>query len=209
MGRVDRARDTKLGGAWRSKSSPIRCRPPITCPASSGRPDLAALNHRTSPRLTEWRTLTATWLWAMELVEGPTLADRLIEGRLAVAEVLPIARQIVEALEAVTNRASSTATEPANVKGTSRRHREGARLRAGQGARASGSVNRFFFVHVADVGQSRCDAGRSDSGNSRVHESGAGQGQGSGQAQRRVGVRLRALGEGPFRPETSIMCAFP
>jgi serine/threonine protein kinase len=35
----------------------------------------------------------------MELVEGPTLADRLEQGRLPVDESLSIARQIAEALE--------------------------------------------------------------------------------------------------------------
>ncbi|MGE0641027.1 MAG: protein kinase [Thermoanaerobaculia bacterium] len=35
----------------------------------------------------------------MELVEGPTLAERLADGPLALAEALPIARQIAEALE--------------------------------------------------------------------------------------------------------------
>ncbi len=36
----------------------------------------------------------------MELVEGPTLADRIAQGRIPVEEALPIARQIAEALEA-------------------------------------------------------------------------------------------------------------
>src|SRR5690242_17868256 len=35
----------------------------------------------------------------MELVEGPTLADRLARGPMALEEVLSIARQIAEALE--------------------------------------------------------------------------------------------------------------
>ena len=35
----------------------------------------------------------------MELVEGPTLADRIAQGPIAVAEALSIARQIAEALE--------------------------------------------------------------------------------------------------------------
>lgn len=35
----------------------------------------------------------------MELVEGPTLADRLIAGRLSLQESLPIAKQICDALE--------------------------------------------------------------------------------------------------------------
>ena len=37
---------------------------------------------------------------ALELVEGPTLADRLREGAIPLGEALPIARQIAEALEA-------------------------------------------------------------------------------------------------------------
>ena len=36
----------------------------------------------------------------MELVEGPTLADRIAQGPIPVDEALPIARQIAEALEA-------------------------------------------------------------------------------------------------------------
>jgi serine/threonine-protein kinase len=36
----------------------------------------------------------------MELVEGPTLADRIAQGLVPVDEALPIAKQIAEALEA-------------------------------------------------------------------------------------------------------------
>ena len=36
----------------------------------------------------------------LELVEGPTLADRISQGPIPLEEVLPIARQIAEALEA-------------------------------------------------------------------------------------------------------------
>ena len=36
----------------------------------------------------------------MELVEGPTLADRIAQGPVPVDKVLPIAKQICEALEA-------------------------------------------------------------------------------------------------------------
>src|SRR5882672_8128605 len=36
----------------------------------------------------------------MELVEGPTLADRIAQGPIPIDEALPIARQIAEALEA-------------------------------------------------------------------------------------------------------------
>jgi hypothetical protein len=35
----------------------------------------------------------------MELVEGPTLADRIAQGAIPMDEALPIAKQIAEALE--------------------------------------------------------------------------------------------------------------
>src|SRR4029078_8224510 len=40
----------------------------------------------------------------LELVEGPTLADRIARGPIPVDEALPIARQIAEALEAAHER---------------------------------------------------------------------------------------------------------
>ena len=36
----------------------------------------------------------------MELVEGPTLADRIAKGAIPFEEALPIAKQIADALEA-------------------------------------------------------------------------------------------------------------
>ena len=35
----------------------------------------------------------------MELVEGPTLADRIAQGAMPIEEALPIAKQIAEGLE--------------------------------------------------------------------------------------------------------------
>ena len=45
----------------------------------------------------------------MELVEGPTLADRIAQGPIPIDEALPIAKQIAEALEAAHSKASSIA----------------------------------------------------------------------------------------------------
>jgi hypothetical protein len=42
----------------------------------------------------------------MELVEGPTLADRIAQGPIGVADVLPIARQVADALEAAASDAT-------------------------------------------------------------------------------------------------------
>src|SRR5262249_6883913 len=54
---------------------------------------------------------------AMELVEGPTLADRIARGAIALDEALPIARQIADALEAATEHGIIPRNlEPANIK---------------------------------------------------------------------------------------------
>ena len=53
----------------------------------------------------------------MELVEGPTLADRIAEARFPLDEALPIARQIADALEAAHEQGIiHRDLKPANVK---------------------------------------------------------------------------------------------
>src|SRR5262245_24984032 len=53
----------------------------------------------------------------LELVEGPTLADRIAQGRIPLDEALPIARQIAEALEAAHERGIiHRDLKPANIK---------------------------------------------------------------------------------------------
>ena len=53
----------------------------------------------------------------MELVEGPTLADRIAQGPIPVDEALPIAKQITEALEAAHEQGIiHRDLKPANIK---------------------------------------------------------------------------------------------
>ena len=53
----------------------------------------------------------------LELVDGPTLADRIAQGSIAVDEALPIAKQIAEALEAAHEQGTiHRDLKPANVK---------------------------------------------------------------------------------------------
>ena len=55
----------------------------------------------------------------MELVEGPTLADRIARGPIPVGEALSIARQIAEALEAAHEQGIvHRDLKPANIKVT-------------------------------------------------------------------------------------------
>src|SRR3989454_5139812 len=53
----------------------------------------------------------------MELVEGPTLAERIAEGAIPLAEALPLARQIADALEAAHEKGIiHRDLKPANIK---------------------------------------------------------------------------------------------
>ena len=71
----------------------------------------------------------------MELVEGPTLAERIAQGPIPLDEALPIAKQIAEALEAAHEQGIiHRDLKPANIKVATRRHGEGAGLRAREGS---------------------------------------------------------------------------
>ena len=61
---------------------------------------LAALNHPNIAIIHGLERGDGIRAPVMELVEGPTLADRIVRGRIAIDEALPIATQIAEALEA-------------------------------------------------------------------------------------------------------------
>jgi len=61
---------------------------------------LASLNHPNIAHVYGFEQSDGVQALVMELVEGPTLADRIVQGPIPVDEALPIAGQIAEALEA-------------------------------------------------------------------------------------------------------------
>src|SRR5262245_42759225 len=61
---------------------------------------LAALNHPNIAHIYGLERLDGVTALVMELVEGPTLAERIERGAIPVDEALPIAKQMIEALEA-------------------------------------------------------------------------------------------------------------
>jgi Tol biopolymer transport system component/predicted Ser/Thr protein kinase len=92
MGEVYQARDTRLGREVAIKVSAERFSERFEREAKA----IASLNH---PNICTLYDVGPNYL-VMELVEGPTLADELKNGPLALEEALGIARQIADALEA-------------------------------------------------------------------------------------------------------------
>jgi serine/threonine-protein kinase len=70
---------------------------------------LASLNHPNIAVVHGLEGVGDTRALVMELVDGPTLADRIALGPVPLDEALSIARQIADALNAATSRASSIA----------------------------------------------------------------------------------------------------
>src|SRR5262245_16595560 len=102
MGEVYRARDTKLGRDVAIKILPEAFSADGERQARFKREAqiLATLNHPNIAGiygLEEWNGIRAL---VLELVEGPTLADRISEGRISIDDAFSIARQIAAALEA-------------------------------------------------------------------------------------------------------------
>ena len=60
---------------------------------------LASLNHPNIAAIYGIEEAEGTRALVLELVEGPTLADRIAKGPVPLDEALPIAKQIAEALE--------------------------------------------------------------------------------------------------------------
>jgi eukaryotic-like serine/threonine-protein kinase len=119
MGEVYRAKDTKLNRDVALKVLPE---------AFTADPDrlgrfkreaqvLASLNHPNIAAIYGFEESAGIRALVLELVEGPTLADRIAHGPIPIDEALPVAKQIAEALEAAHEHGIiHRDLKPANVK---------------------------------------------------------------------------------------------
>jgi serine/threonine-protein kinase len=101
MGEVYRATDTNLKRAVAIKVLPASVAADAERLARLLREAevLASLNHPNIAAIYGLERSGATTALVMELVEGPTLADRIARGAIPLDEALPIAKQIAEALD--------------------------------------------------------------------------------------------------------------
>ena len=122
MGEVYRARDTKLNRDVALKVLPERfARDPDSLARFTREGHvLATLTHPNIAAVYGLEESSRTRALVLELVDGPTLADRIALGPIPVAEVLVLARHIAEAVEAAHEKGIiHRDLKPANIKITS------------------------------------------------------------------------------------------
>jgi eukaryotic-like serine/threonine-protein kinase len=102
MGEVYRARDTKLNRDVALKVLPeaFASDPERLARFQREAELLATLNHPNIAAIYGLEDSDGTRALVLELIEAPTLADRITKRPIPIEEALPIARQIAEALEA-------------------------------------------------------------------------------------------------------------
>jgi hypothetical protein len=119
MGEVYRARDTKLGRDVALKVLPelLAHDPDRLARLQREAKTLASLNHSNIGSIYGLEEAMGVTALVLELVEGPTLAERIGAGPIPLAEALTIARQITEALEAAHEKGIiHRDVKPANIK---------------------------------------------------------------------------------------------
>jgi eukaryotic-like serine/threonine-protein kinase len=119
MGEVYRATDTNLARQVAIKVLPEAVASDAERLARFDREakTLAALNHPNIAAIYGLEKNAGITALVMELVEGPTLADRIAQGRIPVDEGLLIAAQIAEALETAHEQGiMHRDLKPANIK---------------------------------------------------------------------------------------------
>jgi serine/threonine protein kinase len=119
MGEVYRARDTRLHRDVALKVLPelFAADPDRLARFKREAQLLASLNHPNIAAIHGFEEAGGVQALVLELVEGPTLADRIAQGPIPLDEALPIGRQIAEALEAAHEQGViHRDLKPANIK---------------------------------------------------------------------------------------------
>ena len=119
MGEVWQARDTKLDRDVALKVLPeaFTADPDRLARFEREAKVLASLNHPNIGSIYGLEEADGVRALVLELVEGPTLADRIKQGPIPIDEALPIAKQIAEALEAAHEQGViHRDLKPANIK---------------------------------------------------------------------------------------------
>jgi Tol biopolymer transport system component len=119
MGEVYRARDTRLDRDVAVKVLPesVIADPDRLARFEREAKVLASLNHPHIGAIYGIEEAAGVRALILELVEGPTLAERIARGPIPLDEAMPIARQIAEALEAAhENGVIHRDLKPANIK---------------------------------------------------------------------------------------------
>ena len=119
MGEVYRARDVDLNRevALKILPEPFALDPDRLARFKREAQVLASLNHPNIAAIHGFEESNGMQALVLELVEGPTLADRIAQGPVPIVEALPIARQIAEGLEAAHEQGIvHRDLKPANIK---------------------------------------------------------------------------------------------
>ena len=191
MGEVYRARDSQLNRDVALKVLPelFALDPDRLARFRREAQILASLNHPNIGAIYGLEDTDGIRALVLELVDGPTLADRIAQGPIPLHDALRIARQMCEALAAAHEQGViHRDLKPANIK-----------------LRPDGTVKVLDFglakVFVGDGSEAdlalthrhaEWDAGRGDPRDGRLHEPGAGARSDGRHAHRHLGVRLRA-----------------
>ena len=195
MGQVFRARDTRLNRDVALKILPdaVASDPDRLARFTREAQTLASLNHAHIAQIHGLEESGGVRALVMELVEGEDLSQLIGRGPIALADALPIAKQIAAALEAAHEQGIiHRDLKPANVK-----------------VRPDGTVKVLDFGlakamepagaavvacdAVTDDHHARHDTGGDDPRHRRLHEPGAGEGACGRSAERRLGVRRRLV----------------
>ena len=119
MGKVYRARDTTLRRdvALKILPEPFALDADRLARFTREAHVLASLNHPNIAAIYGFEASHGVQALVLELVEGPTLADRIAQGPIPIDETLPIARQIADAVEAAHEQGIvHRDLKPANIK---------------------------------------------------------------------------------------------